>query len=81
MYHSLNVVSLTDLSVKELEAEEPLAHNIPLAMWDLEHCDPRKCTGRKLSRMGFVKCLRLNQRFSGIILSPVGTQPVTPKDR
>ncbi|XP_014775282.1 18S rRNA aminocarboxypropyltransferase isoform X1 [Octopus bimaculoides] len=53
----------------------------PLAMWDMEQCDPKKCSGRKLVRINLVKTLNLHQRFSGIILTPEGKKCVSPDDR
>jgi pre-rRNA-processing protein TSR3 len=58
-----------------------LGINIDLAMWDVNQCDPKKCSGRKLDRLGFLRTLRLNQRFSGIVLTPVASKCIGPDDR
>ncbi|KAH8094510.1 DUF367-domain-containing protein [Cristinia sonorae] len=55
--------------------------DVPVAMWDFDHCDPRRCSGKRLARMGLIQDLRVGQRFRGIVVTPKATQPISPADR
>lgn len=52
-----------------------------LAMWDFDHCDPKRCSGKKLERLGLIKNLRIGQKFTGVVVSPSGKTVVCPDDK
>lgn len=58
-----------------------LEHPFKLAMWDFDHCDPKRCSGKKLERLGLIRNMRIGQKFNGIVVSPNGKMVVSPDDR
>ena len=59
------------------EKEPPLR----LAMWDFGQCDAKRCTGRRLARVGMVQSLPTAAFFPGVVLTPQGRRSVSPADR
>ena len=47
----------------------PVKIAVPVAMWDFDHCDPRRCSGKKLARHKLVTSMRIGQRFRGVVLT------------
>lgn len=54
---------------------------VKIAMWDFDHCDPKRCSGKKLERLGLIKNLRIGEKFNGVVVSPNGKGIVCPNDR
>lgn len=73
----LSASSTSDSDASDEDIEIPFA----VAMWDFNQCDPRKCSGRKLARLGLIKCLKIKHKFPGLVLTPISNQYVSPSDR
>ena len=44
--------------------------DLKLFMWYFEQCDPKKCSGMALKRVGLLKTLPIKAKFNGIVLTP-----------
>lgn len=40
-----------------------------IGLQDFDHCDPKRCSGKKLARFGLVKGLKIGTRFRGVVLT------------
>ncbi|KAK4231953.1 hypothetical protein QBC38DRAFT_464980 [Podospora fimiseda] len=51
------------------------------ACWDLGHCDPKRCSGKKLMKLGLMRELHLGQKHPGVIITPNGKSTISPADK
>ncbi|PLN81284.1 DUF367-domain-containing protein [Aspergillus taichungensis] len=51
------------------------------ACWDLGHCDPKRCSGKRLMKLGLMRELNIGQRFPGVIVSPNAKKIISPADK
>lgn len=53
--------------------ERVCLHFCALRSWlhikDFDHCDPKRCSGKKLARLGLIKDMKVGQRFRGIVVT------------
>lgn len=39
------------------------------ACWDLGHCDPKRCSGKRLMQFGLMRELAIGHRYPGVVIS------------
>jgi hypothetical protein len=83
-YHdNYELATREDMLCKEVsvtDAEQNPLSGLSLRMWDFSQCDPKRCTGARLARRGIFKSMPLKQPFRGLVLSPNGSESVSPAD-
>ncbi|EFO25930.1 hypothetical protein LOAG_02552 [Loa loa] len=79
---SINRQATSSSNESDSESGEDVVEKLPfnLAMFDFKQCDPKRCTGKKLERYGFVKVLKLGTKFPGLLLSPNGERTISAAD-
>ncbi|KAI5294644.1 ribosome biogenesis protein tsr3 [Ascosphaera acerosa] len=50
------------------------------ACWDLGHCDPKRCSGKRLMNLGIMRDLPIGQKFAGVVISPNAKRTISPAD-
>ncbi|KAF2851152.1 DUF367-domain-containing protein [Plenodomus tracheiphilus IPT5] len=51
------------------------------ACWDLGHCDAKRCSGKRLMRLGMMRELHVGQKFAGVVVSPKARKILSPQDK
>ncbi|KAL5104634.1 tRNA N 3 methylcytidine methyltransferase METTL6 [Taenia crassiceps] len=68
----------SDSELDSSSSEDGRGVSIPTAMWDFGQCDPKRCSGRRLVRLGVTRLLKLKESFHGVVLTPTATQLINP---
>ncbi|KAK6850948.1 ribosome biogenesis protein ytm1 [Apiospora arundinis] len=66
------------------DSEDPANDGRPpfkAACWDLNHCDPKRCSGKKLIKLGLMRDLHAGQKHNGVIITPNGKHTISPADK
>lgn len=51
------------------------------ACWDLGHCDAKRCSGKRLMRLGLMRELHVGQKHAGVVVSPNAKILCSPADK
>lgn len=51
------------------------------ACWDLGHCDAKRCSGKRLMRLGMMRELHVGQKFPGVVVSPKAKRIISKEDK
>mmetsp|Transcript_682 Transcript_682/g.1055 ORF Transcript_682/g.1055 Transcript_682/m.1055 type:complete len:139 (+) Transcript_682:68-484(+) len=58
---------------------EPLAE-MKLYMWYFDQCDPKKCSGMNLKKIGLLRTIALKAKFNGLVLTPATDKMISLED-
>ena len=62
------------------EEDEYEEFTIKLLMLYFDQCDPKKCTGKKMERLGLLKETKFSRNYGGILLTPNGKKICSIED-
>ena len=62
------------------EEDEYEEFTIKLSMLYFDQCDPKKCTGKKMERLGLLKETKFSRNYGGILLTPTGKKICSIED-
>lgn len=51
------------------EGAAPGKPSFRAACWDFGHCDMKRCSGKRLMRLGLIRELHVGQKFAGVVIS------------